>query len=298
MTTIRDVLIKYSSRNIDSLDLELLISYIIHKSREFVLAHPEKKISTTNIQKLTQLIERRIKGEPLAYILGEKEFYGLKFKVNKNVLVPRPETELIVDLTLKFILGTQHKTSKTKIIDIGTGSGNIIISIVKTIEHAQLPSSNLYFLGIDISDKALITAKQNARLHQVYNKIKFIKGDLLSSLIQNSRFKIQDSKIIILANLPYLNAKWKNLLKSNDSKSLNFEPKLAFKGGFDGLDIYRRLANQIKLWKNKNKPELIHLFCEIDCTQKDKIKKIFSFAHKIKLHQDLSQKWRVCEIEI
>ena len=121
--TIRDILTKYR-KDIDMLDAELIIAHFLGKNREFILAHPEYEIPKFKIKNLKLKISHRLRGEPLAYILGEKEFYGLKFKVNKNVLIPRPETETLVDLALKGIKKlpvTDYRLPVT-IADIGTGS--------------------------------------------------------------------------------------------------------------------------------------------------------------------------------
>lgn len=120
---------------IDSIDLDLIISHVIEKEREFVLAHPEYKLSVKQELRINNYVQRRLKNEPLAYIIGEKEFYGLNFKVTPHTLIPRPETELMVELALEEILNTQYSILNT--IDIGTGSGNIIISLAHNMEHGS-----------------------------------------------------------------------------------------------------------------------------------------------------------------
>jgi release factor glutamine methyltransferase len=308
MRTISDILTKYSSQ-IDPFDLELLIAHALGKNREFVLAHPEKTITEKQETIIKKFIDRKIKHEPLAYILGKKEFYGLNFKVNKNVLVPRPETEQIVEL-VTCNLKRENKFKNAAVIDVGTGSGNIIISVACNLAYRQIgikhaTCNDIKYYATDISAKALAIAKQNAKLHKVDKKIKFLRGNLLKPLTGNWKLpvcrrgrEIGNSRTIVLANLPYLDSAWRNLLKSSDSKSLEFEPKIALEGGFDGLDGYRSLAGQIKAWKGKNRPASIHLFCEIGHLQKAGMKKIFSFADRICFHKDLTGRWRVCQIEI
>ncbi|EKE15860.1 MAG: ribosomal protein L11 methyltransferase [uncultured bacterium] len=272
--TIETILKEYQPK-LDRLDLELIIANSLAKTREFVLTHPEHKPTGAQIAKIDSFAHRRVKHEPLAYILGYKEFYGLNFKVTADTLVPRPETELIVEEVLKL------KPKNKNIIDVGAGSGNIIISLAKNIKDKN------NFIAVDISGKALSVAKQNAKANQVFKKIKFIQGNLLDKIknINNS---------ILVANLPYLNKDWKNLLKSSDSAGLKFEPETALYGGDqDGLGIYRQLADKIKMLKPKN----VLIFCEIGHTQVSEMKKIFSSYKKIEFHKDLSGKWRVCKIE-
>ena len=232
-------------------DIELILAYVLKKSREFIIAHPEHKLTKSQITNSKLLIKKRLKGVPIAYLTGHKEFYGLNFKVNKNVLIPRPETELMVDETLKITNG------KTIIADIGTGSGCIIITLAGLIKNCKL-------FGIDISEKALAVAKQNAKLNNAYKKIKFLKGDLLEPILKNKKFVIGNSSLVILANLPYLTP-----TQIKNSPSIKREPKLALAAGSDGLKYYRRLFKQIKMLHN-----ISYVLCEIDPSQTLKIKQL------------------------
>lgn len=253
------------------LDIELLISHAIKKAREFVLAHPEFEISNTQAIKIEELIKRRLKHEPIAYILGEKEFYGLDFKVNEHTLIPRPETELIIEKVLAL------NPKNSNIVDIGTGSGNIIIALAKNLQ-----AKNKFF-GIDISSKALQIAKQNAKTNKVEKKIKFLKGNLLQPLTKN---KIENA--IIIANLPYLSKKIYDATMPDVKK---FEPKSALYSAEEGLAHYRKLFSQIKF------PAKI--FIEFSPEQKSSLsklaKELFPKA-KLNFHKDLAQKWRILEI--
>ena len=255
--TIQELNKKYFGK-IDYLDLELIISHVIKKSRSFILAHPEQKLTAKQAGKIESLLKRRVKWEPLAYILGHKEFYGLEFKVNKNVLVPRPETELIVDEVLDRIT---HNAQRTTIIDVGTGSGCIITTLAKILE-SRIKNKESRFFAIDISKKALFVAKKNASLHDINKKIKFMHGNLLEPIIHNSKFIIPDSELIITANLPYLTPK-----QVKESPSIQREPKLALIAGPDGLKYYRELFKQIKKLKNLRPDLNTTIFCEIDHTQ-------------------------------
>ena len=286
---IKDILLKYN-RKIDYLDLELIISHVLKKSREAVLAHPEHEITKRQAAKIIKFIKRRQKHEPLAYILEHKEFYGLDFKVNQNTLVPRPETEMLVDETLSLLRSMLR--NKTAVIDIGSGSGNIIISIAKELEK------NYKFFGIDISPKALTVAKNNAKKHKVDKKIKFLKSDLLDCFLKNNPEIKKFDNLIITANLPYLDIGWKNLLNSTETKGLQYEPSIALYSGQDGLDAYRKLAGQTEKIKAFLKNKNIYLFCEIGHLQKPKMEKIFSFAKKTSFKKDLAKKWRMAIVEI
>ncbi|MFH0969650.1 MAG: peptide chain release factor N(5)-glutamine methyltransferase [Patescibacteria group bacterium] len=296
MATIFDIQKKYRGK-LDYLDLELIIAHAIKKSREFVLSHPEKKITKKQETITNNFIERRIECEPLAYILGKKEFYGLKFKVNKNTLIPRPETEMMVDLATKNLqLITNNK--KLFIIDIGTGSGNIIIAIAKQLQNLELRIKNLEFIGIDISKKALQIAKQNAKTHKVDKKIKFIHGNLLEPFIKKLKIKNKKSKNIIIANLPYGWSAWKNN-SSAETIGIKFEPSIALFTGKKGLELYEKLLMHLLQFKKNNQNILALL--EIDPRQsagiKKMIKKYFPKA-KITFYKDLSGKWRLCELKI
>ena len=130
MPNIKKIKEKYYKK-IDLLDIELIISRVTKKPREFVLTHPEFKIVESRKSKVESMLKRRINNEPLAYIFGEKEFYGLNFKVNKNTLVPRPETELMIDEALSL---TAHSSQPVTLVDIGTGSGCIITALAKKLK--------------------------------------------------------------------------------------------------------------------------------------------------------------------
>ncbi|MFH1427124.1 MAG: peptide chain release factor N(5)-glutamine methyltransferase [Patescibacteria group bacterium] len=246
------------------LEAEILLSHIIKKPREYILAHSEKLLTKPQHTHYTKCISRRLKGEPIAYIMGQKQFYGYDFIVNKNVLIPRPETELMVDEALNLIT---HNSQPITLIDVGTGSGCIIISLLKK-SKAQNLKSKIQFYAIDISKPALSIAYKNARLHKVSNKIKIFHGNLLVPVMKNSLFTIHRSQFIILANLPYLTPK-----QTKQSPTIKFEPKLALSAGKDGLKYFRILFKQIKIMQ-KIFSASGYVLCEIDPSQKPKIIKL------------------------
>ena len=235
---------KISSHVIDS---EILLSNILAKSREEVLTNLDQNICEKNISLFKQLLFRRSKYEPIAYILKEKEFWSMKFDVNKDTLIPRPETELLVD-----ILSRLFKAKKLTILDIGTGSGCIIISLLKSLNTS-------FGIGIDISKEAIQVAKRNALKHNLSNKLKFFNKSLDNVFYQ--KFDL------IVSNPPYIERKdIRNL--SEDIKK--YEPRMALDGGNDGLDLIRKVIYKSKnILKNKGT-----LALEIGHEQFKKVSKI------------------------
>ena len=300
---LQDVFQKYHNK-LDHLDLELLVAHSLKKTREFVITYPDHIITKKQETITKNFISRRLKHEPIAYILGEKEFYGLNFKVDKNTLIPRPETELLVEQALRKIQDTRNpvkseadhgagKKQEISIIDLGTGSGNIIIAIAK---NSKFKIQNSKFFAVDISAKALKVAKQNAKINKVEKKIKFVKSNLLDYFLNSKNKKLKTKNCIIIANLPYLSKKIYNATMP-DVK--NFEPKSALLSGKDGLDHYRKLFSQIKKLPSVNSQRFT-IFLEFSPEQKkdlDKLAKNFFPKAKRAFYKDLSQKWRILEIK-
>ena len=215
-----------------NLDSELLLANTLNITREKVLINLQSKISLNDFDYYKSLILRRYKKEPIAYILKKKEFWKNLFFVNKNVLIPRPETELIVD----EILSITEITSRKKILDIGTGTGCIIISIIK-----ERP--NFHATALDISKKAINIAKFNAKMHHLLNKIKFINIDV--DKFQHNKYDF------IVSNPPYIK---KFDLKRLDVDVKNFEPHIALEAGVDGFrDIKKLIKKSKKLLKMSGK---------------------------------------------
>ena len=205
------------------LDSELLLSKTLNKTREEILTNLDQKIKKKNILVFKKYLQRRSKNEPIAYIFQEKEFWGNKFYVNKHTLIPRPETEMLVDKLLNI-----YKKKKISILDIGTGSGCIIISLLIYL-------SNSNGLGIDISKKAIQLAKKNKIKHKLLNRLK---------LSTQSLDKIYGRKFdLIVSNPPYIRRyDIKNL--SDDIKK--YEPRMALDGGNDGLDLIKKVIYKSK----------------------------------------------------
>ena len=230
------------------LDSELLLSRALNKSREEILINLNKEINLKKFKNFENLLTRRLKSEPIAYIFKKKEFWKNSFFVNKDVLIPRPETEIIVEEVLKLT----HYNSSKNFLDVGTGSGCIILSILK-----ERPKS--YGTALDISKKALTIAAINAKMHHLRNKIKFINNDI---------DKFIDNKYdFIISNPPYIN----NFnLKRLEDDIRRFEPIVALKAGTDGLKIINKLISKSKkLLKNNGK-----FIFEIGDNQESFVKKI------------------------
>ena len=222
------------SKNINSynLDSELLLSFVLNLSREKILINLQEKIDKKSFIKFRDLISRRKKKEPIAYITNKKEFWKNNFFVNKDVLIPRPETELIVEEILKLI----NKRSSKKLLEVGTGSGCIIISIAKERKNCR-------HTAIDISKKAINVAKFNAKMHHLENKINFKNIDV---------DKIQYNKYdFIISNPPYINII--DLSRLDLSVRL-FEPNVALEAGTDGYrEIKKIIIKSKKLLKTYGK---------------------------------------------
>ena len=236
------------------LDAKILLSHILNLTNsENLILKLNEKISLDDYLKYIHLIERRLKFEPVAYIIGNKDFWKQKYTINNNVLIPRPETELIIELLLKKIKGKIN--SKLHILDLGTGSGCIILSLLSELKFST-------GIGIDISEKALNVAKLNAKKFDLIKRVNFKISDWFDNLENTDKFDI------IISNPPYIPIdEWKNL----DPNVLNFEPKGALTDNRDGLENYRIIANNAKKFLKKD--GLIVL--EMGFDQSNQIKEIF-----------------------
>lgn len=261
-------MLKKTAGQLEPAELDDILALAIKRPKEYIYKNPDKKFGPAATKKFIGLIRKRKENWPLAYLKGYKEFYSLKFLVNKNVLIPRPESELIVDEVLKNI------KKDYKIIDIGTGSGALILSIAKNSPQAN-------YTATDISIKALKTAKTNTRKLKVKN-IKFIKSNLLKN-VDKEKFDI------VVANLPYLKT-----IQLKEA-SIKKEPQLALVSGEDGLDHYRKLIKQLPKFLNK---KFLILF-EIDPDQAANIEEIIKAnisKCQIELLSDLANHTRLVKI--
>ena len=230
------------------LDSEILMSKAIHKDRKYIILNPNKNLHPNKYNYFQNLIKLRSHGKPIAYLLGKKDFWKYEFQVNENVLIPRPDTEIIIDQVLKV---SKFK-SKINILDIGVGSGCILLSILKE-------KKNFYGTGIDISKKCTNIAKINAFKLGLLNRVKFFKSD-----VDNFNYGKYD---LIISNPPYIN---KLNLKYLDKGVINFEPKLALDGGLEGISEISKVINKSSELIKKNGK----LILEIAFDQKNKVKNL------------------------
>jgi release factor glutamine methyltransferase len=290
---IQEITNSYKNK-LDYLDIEILIADSLGKTREFVLMYPSHELSKSQILNLKSKLNRRMKSEPIAQIIGHKEFFGLDFIVNKHTLVPRPETEMMVEATIKEISNLKFEISnKLSVIDIGTGSGCIITSITHSIKHG----ANTKFFATDISSEALKIAKKNAKRNELEKKIRFLQGSLLEPIIKSSIIGNQSS-LIITANLPYLS---KEIYQSAPIDVKKYEPKSALYSAQAGLQHYRKLLEQIKDLLHSCSTLHVSCFMEISPEQKMPITKLIKSIlpkAKIEITKDLAGKWRLCRINI
>jgi len=227
------------------LDVKVLICASLDKDSVFLLTHPENLLTNREYSKFRRYIRRRKALEPIAYILGHKEFYGHDFRVNKNVLVPRPETEFLVEESLDRIMNNESRimnkklmirNSKFTILDMGTGSGCIIVSIAKALQEIGKLNSNIKLYASDISKQALSVAKKNAKLLGVNKNIRFYLSDIFSN---NRLPKKYD---IVVANLPYVPMS----TKKSEKSPIDFEPQDAIFAKNNGCEIVFRFLDNFR----------------------------------------------------
>ena len=205
-----------------SIDTEILMCSVLKQGRDQLILNLSDKINYEKINIFNKLVERRKKSEPIAYILKKKDFWKSTFYVDRNVLIPRPDTEILIE----EILNNYTEKQKLSVLDIGTGSGCIIISILKD-------RPNFKGTAIDICRKALNVAKYNAKIHQLENRIKFYKSSV------DNFFKGKYD--LIISNPPYIN---KFNLKYLERDVIGFEPNLALEGGIDGFTILKKVIKK------------------------------------------------------
>ena len=230
------------------LDSEILLSNSIKRDKKHIILNPKEILNSEQLEKFNSLIERRKKGEPIAYLINKKEFWKDEFFVNKDVLIPRPDSELIIEQVLKIY----SKDVQLQVLDIGTGSGCILLSILKE-------RSNFYGTGIDISKKSINVSKFNAKQLNLTKRVKFFHSSVDN--FNNGKYDI------IVSNPPYIE---QLSLKYLEKDVVNFEPKLALSGGFDGFSKIRKVINKASILIKKNGKFIL----EIGFNQKNKVIKI------------------------
>jgi release factor glutamine methyltransferase len=233
--TIREALASIPS--LPRLDREVLLSHVIGRDRMFLVTHSEAILSPHQKKRYESLVERAKKHEPIAYIVGHREFHGHEFFVGTGVLIPRPETELLVEGAIGRIVSSAASRKKIAVVDVGTGSGAIIVSVFLSLQKNQ--RKHIAWFGIDSESRALRYARKNAKRLCSGDAPRFMKSDLLSGL---SKKISHYDEIFIIANLPYLSSA---LYRSTKPNVQRYEPKSALVSGRDGLDHYRRLMSEL-----------------------------------------------------
>lgn len=251
MATIAQALQFAKESSIAEVDSRTLLKFYTNFSDLDILVNSNSNLTESEFSAFKTAIEERQTGKPVAYITGEKEFFGLNFKVNEHTLIPRPETELLVEKVLDYI--AENKLEKPRILDLGTGSGAIIISL--------LANSDATGVAVDLNPKALEKAHENAKLNGVSEKLGFVQSSWFSNL-KNEKFDI------IVANPPYITTKMMSKLEKDVA---DFEPNLALEGGELGYEPYIEIVqNSPTFLKSKGK-----LFLEIGFDQKNSVLDLF-----------------------
>jgi release factor glutamine methyltransferase len=262
------------------LDAQVLLAHIFDKPRTWILAHPDSSLNVKQSGKLEGLLDQLEQGEPLPYVLGHWEFFGLDFDLTTDVLIPRPETELLVERAIKWL---QASTERRTVADIGTGSGCIAISFAMNVPDIRV-------LATDISFLALKVARRNAYKFDVARQIDFLQCDLLPDHIDSLSSDMHFD--LICANLPYI--------PTEELKSLPIysrEPTIALDGGPDGLEPFRKIFKLVPDWMASGGRVLL----EIEATRGMAVLSLAydAFASaSIHLHQDLAGRDRLLEIQL
>ena len=252
-----------------TLKAKILLANILNVKKEYLLIHSEEEVKQEDKIKYENCIKELIKGKPLQYITNKQEFMGLNFYVDENVLIPQPDTEILVEKAIEIAETTQ----KNKILDMCTGSGCIAISLAKKINNAQI-------IAVDISNSALNVANKNAINNNVENKIKFINSDMFNN--------IEEKFDIIVSNPPYIETETINKLEIE----VQNEPHLALDGGIDGLKFYKTIANNAFKYLNENG----YLLLEIGYNQQNSVTQLLQDIGKyknIETVKDLGGNYRV-----
>lgn len=235
MTTIQEALTRATTQLTEAelptprLDAQVLLAHVLGEERVALLTYPERSLSEAQAEQFQQLIERRALREPVAYLIGHKEFYGLDFLVDHRVLIPRPETELLVDAALQVIRARLDAGNTPLVADIGAGSGAIPVALA--VSEPRLP----YLYAVDLSQDALEVARINCQRHHVSDRVRLLHGDLLAPL--------PEAVDIITANLPYVGVEEAALLASD---VIAYEPRLALFSGPRGLDLLNRFFTETR----------------------------------------------------
>lgn len=273
MTSLKNILIKAAHQlaksQIPKLDAEILLSFTLNIPRSYLYAHPEETINSKKIVIFEDLLKRRLQGEPIAYITGHQEFWSMDLLVSSDVLIPRPETEILIETAIALFSSEEH----CHVLDLGSGSGAIALAIAKERTCWDV-------MGVDRSEKAVVIAKNNQQRLQIFN-VDFLKSDWFAAISEERLFNL------IVSNPPYIPQNDPHL-KQGD---VRFEPKESLISGVDGLDAVRFIAaNAARYLKSSG-----YLIFEHGYDQKASVKSILQQNHFVSIQskKDLAGKDRV-----
>ena len=255
------------------LDAEILVAHVLKSSRVRLHTHPEDRLAAPQRRRLQSLTRRRAEREPIPYLTGKREFYGYDLSVTPAVLIPRPESELLVELAVDWL--NRHPAAR-RIIDLGTGSGAVAIAVAKAVPRARVEAR-------DVSARALGVAEGNIRRHRVRGRVTTVKGDLLRGARPAN---------LIVANLPYISERQKRVRP----RELDYEPALALDGGSDGLSLIRVAIQQAPAVLRAGGAFLI----ECDPAQARRLQRLTQDRWPtavISVHKDLAGRDRVIRVE-
>ena len=235
------------------LKAKIILANLLSKTKEYLFINEKEKLDKQVEESFFEKINELCNNVPLQYLTNSQEFYGLNFYVNNDVLIPRSDTEILVEEVIKYIKNMKNVENNIKILDMCTGSGIIAIILAKYCENVNITA-------VDKSEEALNVAIKNAKIHNVYEEINFIKSDMFENL--------KNKYNIIVSNPPYIEREVIDTL----SKDVQNEPKMALDGGVDGLDFYRIINKNVDKFLEKNG----QIFLEIGFNQKNSVSHIFS----------------------
>lgn len=271
----------FTEKKIDSprLTAEMLLSFVLSMKRIELYMHFDKPVEQGKLEQLRSLVKRCVANEPVQYLVGSCEFYSMTFKVSSDCLIPRPETELLVERAIEF-LRTRTDLTNQYICDLCTGSGCIASAIAKNYK------GNFRVIATDICDKALAVAAENVAKYNLAEKVQLLQGDLFEPIINQLDVKEFD---LIVSNPPYVSdAEYENL----DAKVKNYEPKLALAAGVDGLDVYKRIIASAADHLKTDGALMLEIGYQQGNAVKDMLEKTNLFT-KITIEKDFSSNDRI-----
>jgi release factor glutamine methyltransferase len=273
------------------LDAEQLFMHMVDRDKAWLFLHYGDDIDDKTCEEYFKLVDIRAEGMPVQYITGSQEFMGLPFMVNKNVLIPRQDTETLVERALDLVKGKKMPMRGFRILDLCSGSGAIAVSLSY---HLNRNGKKTFITATDISPAAIAVATENARLNGVAKDITFVEGDLFAPFIKNKKGRGKQQFDFIISNPPYIPS---HVIPTLMREVRDHEPTLALDGGNDGLDIYRRILNEVHLYLKKSGV----LLMEIGYDQGEAIVNLVAdsgFYGPAKIIKDLGGKDRVVMIEL